>query len=291
MNDLRKISPSLTDAGHRSLLARLKLICKYAIADLEIQEARAENHLDDMREKVAALHNFLESHARAIVVFLVDHAADIASPRMLATIRARHLRPATERGYKRLLVPIFTISSRRRVFPAPYDPHVLPRARGRRDRSFTPQRIPARRLHSIPFIRPATPDARISKGARMTDVPLPPVPQRSPLRFILDHNPFYLMSAISMLLGCFALLHALQPHPGQIAKLILLLGMLHVYEFLLLGLAVFLIGRLGMRRDGHILLIIQSVFLADATFLTAEIFTANLTAGAFAAAIVCGCLP
>jgi hypothetical protein len=50
-------------------------------------------------------------------------------------------------------------------------------------------------------------------------------------------NPFYLLSALSMLLGCFALSRHPTFVPGQWMPLVILMGVLQVYEFLLLVLA------------------------------------------------------
>jgi hypothetical protein len=61
------------------------------------------------------------------------------------------------------------------------------------------------------------------------------------LRFIVDHNPFYLLSGASMLLGCYLLNCALYTKAGDLHKLLLLLGVTNVYEILLIVLGVFLI--------------------------------------------------
>jgi hypothetical protein len=102
------------------------------------------------------------------------------------------------------------------------------------------------------------------------------------LQLLSKHNPFYLLSALSMLAGCYTLAHALRLEAGQSWKLLVLLGTLHVYEFLLIGLALFLIKRRALPRDGAMLLRLEVLFLVDATLLNAEVFAADILLGAIA---------
>src|SRR5262245_20182145 len=102
------------------------------------------------------------------------------------------------------------------------------------------------------------------------------------LEFLRKHNPFYLLSALSMLVGCYTLSQALRLETGHSWKLLVLLGTLHVYELLLIGLALFLIERRRLPRDGGILLRLAVLFLADATLLNAETFAVDVTLGALA---------
>jgi hypothetical protein len=99
---------------------------------------------------------------------------------------------------------------------------------------------------------------------------------------LFRHNPFYLLSALSMLVGCYTLSNALRLEAGQSWKLLVLLGTLHLYEFLLIGLALFLVVRRSLPRDGSILLRLEVLFLLDATLLNAEAFTADPATGALA---------
>ena len=98
-------------------------------------------------------------------------------------------------------------------------------------------------------------------------------------RAVAGHNPFYLLSAFSMLLGCWILSRALALEPGHAGKLVLLIGVLNLYEALLIGLALFLIVRRGLVRDGRTLLWVESVFLVDATFLGSELYASDLGLG------------
>ena len=115
--------------------------------------------------------------------------------------------------------------------------------------------------------------ARVSPG-----ICLPKM--RSPWELFLDHNPFYLLSVLSMLFGCYAINNSLQVTPGDWGKLLLLLGILNLYEFLLIGLGMYLLPRKGVERDGRILLLLETLFLVDATFLNAETVMTSPTTGA-----------
>ena len=87
-------------------------------------------------------------------------------------------------------------------------------------------------------------------------------------------NPFYLLSAFSMLLGCFALSSHLTPAPGW-KPLVALIGVLQVYEFLLLGLALYLNRRGQARADAASLFLLGLLFLVDVTYLNAELAAAH----------------
>ena len=100
---------------------------------------------------------------------------------------------------------------------------------------------------------------------------------------VAKHNPFYLLSAFSMLLGCLMLSRALVLEPGHAGKLVLLIGVLNLYEGLLIGLALFLIMGRGLVRDGRLLLWLEAVFLVDATFLGSELYASDLRTGVLVA--------
>jgi hypothetical protein len=88
-------------------------------------------------------------------------------------------------------------------------------------------------------------------------------------------NPFYLLSALSMLLGCFALSRHLTLVPGQWIPLVILMGVLQIYEFLLLGLASYLHRRGPARADAASLFLLGLAFLVDVTYLNAELAAAH----------------
>src|SRR5215207_2380731 len=112
--------------------------------------------------------------------------------------------------------------------------------------------------------------------------PTPPAPPRRSnplLGFLVHHNPFYLLSALCMIAGCYALNSALQTRSGELPKLLLLMGTLQLYEFLLVGLGLYLIVKHRIDRDGRTLLLLDAVFLVDLTFLNAETAATSLRIG------------
>ena len=64
---------------------------------------------------------------------------------------------------------------------------------------------------------------------------------------------------------------------------------LNVYEAALLAIALFLITRRGLRRDGRMLLLLQAFFLADFTFLNAEVATGRRPHRAWRSTPCCSC--
>ena len=97
------------------------------------------------------------------------------------------------------------------------------------------------------------------------------------VRLITEHNPFYLLSAACMLASCLALTNTTTWNPIASSRILKLIVTLNVYEITLLAIALFLISRRQLFRDGRILLLLQAFFLADFTFLNAEIATATRT--------------
>ena len=100
-------------------------------------------------------------------------------------------------------------------------------------------------------------------------------------------NPFYLVSAASMLGGCYLLSGAASKETEGLSHVLGVLAWLTVYELLLSGLAAFL-GRRGLTRDSRSLLVLAAVFLTDATHLTAETVTWSGRAWAGAALLLLG---
>jgi hypothetical protein len=98
---------------------------------------------------------------------------------------------------------------------------------------------------------------------------------RSLLRLVVDHNPFYVLSALCMLGGCLTLTNTLTFSPINLGKLLALVVTLNAYELLLVALGLFLIARRGVRRDGMFLLLIEAMFLVDMAFLNAEVYSVS----------------
>ncbi|HEY8750512.1 MAG TPA: hypothetical protein VIM11_21180 [Tepidisphaeraceae bacterium] len=117
---------------------------------------------------------------------------------------------------------------------------------------------------------------------------LRPSIRKSLATFFVHHNPFYLLSALCMLAGCYALNNGLGARPGDLAKLLALLGVLNAYEALLIGLGLYLIRRRGIIRDGRTLLLLQAPFLVDLTFLNAEVGSVSLRTGLLLCICVAG---
>ena len=99
------------------------------------------------------------------------------------------------------------------------------------------------------------------------------------LRLLAEGSPLYRLSALSMLAGCYTLSHALALQPGQTGKLLVLLAALGAYEALFVGLGLFLIVRRRLERDGRMLLLLEVLFLVDATLLGGESFSADFRTG------------
>ena len=125
----------------------------------------------------------------------------------------------------------------------------------------------------------------------LPDEPVSTRPPRSFGKFLVDYNPFYLLSAACMLFGIFALNDSLDWSPLPLRKLLTMIVTLNVYEAALIALAIFLLKR-NIRRDAMMLLIVEAFFLADLGFLNMEVFTVNAHVGllvnacVFAAALV-----
>jgi hypothetical protein len=108
-----------------------------------------------------------------------------------------------------------------------------------------------------------------------------PQPRRTLWRFIVDRNPFFLISALCMFAGVRVILSALDAAPGRLPPLLWSIAALNAYEALVIGLGLFLIVRRRQYRDGWMLLSIEALFLLDLTNLNAELFTAHFRAGIY----------
>jgi hypothetical protein len=105
---------------------------------------------------------------------------------------------------------------------------------------------------------------------------IPPRPLA--LRLFVDFNPFYILSAICMLFGVFALNDSFTWSPIPNRNLLTVLGMINVYEVMLIGLALVLLRR-SVRRDALVLMLIEAFFLADVGFLNIELSGLSLKLG------------
>ncbi len=104
----------------------------------------------------------------------------------------------------------------------------------------------------------------------------------------MKKNPFYGMSAAAMLFGCYMLNHALRLEPGHVGKLLTLMGVLQIYEALLLGLGTHLVVTRRAPRDGLTVLMLGTLFLLDATLLATECVTADAGVGTVVSLVLVG---
>ena len=116
--------------------------------------------------------------------------------------------------------------------------------------------------------------------------PNDPAPRSAPVRFLVRHNPFYLLSAMCMLAGCLSLTNSLSWTSIGLGRLLALVVTLNVYEAILLGLGLYLLARRGVVRDGLVLLFLEALFLVDAAFLNVEVFAVDLHVGIATNAVV-----
>lgn len=120
----------------------------------------------------------------------------------------------------------------------------------------------------------------MSESFEAPGAPEPAAPVQEPTnrpnwvrRFIVDYNPFFLLSAMSMLAGSLALTNSTSWSPVRLERILALTAAINLYELLLVALGLFLIVKRNVRRDGSILLILEAFFLVDVAFLNAELFT------------------
>lgn len=99
------------------------------------------------------------------------------------------------------------------------------------------------------------------------------------LRFIIDHNPCYLLSAACMLVGCYLLNAALYTPAGDVGKLLAVLVVVNLYEACVILLARVLIRFPLVQRDAWIVLFVESLFLTDITFVSGVISTVDPASG------------
>ncbi|MGA2498532.1 MAG: hypothetical protein ABSH20_12360 [Tepidisphaeraceae bacterium] len=98
---------------------------------------------------------------------------------------------------------------------------------------------------------------------------------RTWLIWIIDHNPCFILSGLSMLFGCHLLNLALYTPAGDTHKLLGLLAVVNVYELLLVAIGLVLIRKPVFVRDGRILLGLEAMFLCDVTFTSGIIATVD----------------
>lgn len=123
----------------------------------------------------------------------------------------------------------------------------------------------------------------------MTSPPLtgsdPTVHPTASLNAPPNANPFYLVSGVLMLAGCFLVSQAAHADPHRVAPVFWALGLLALYEGLVIALAGLLVHRLKQVRHAGHLLMIEALLLADVPLLFNELFLARPIAGGLLAGL------
>jgi hypothetical protein len=89
-------------------------------------------------------------------------------------------------------------------------------------------------------------------------------------QWLADHNPCLLLSTVCMLLGCFLVNSALRTQSGD-SRMLVLIGVINLYEACIIPLGLLLIRRTrGTARDGWWLLLFETLFLVNATFINPD---------------------
>lgn len=103
----------------------------------------------------------------------------------------------------------------------------------------------------------------------------------SGIRFIVDHNPFYIISALCLMMGFYILSTVIGNDSQKFWGAAVLMGIQNLYEFILIFTGIFLLKSNRATGDGKTLLFIEAFFLVDATLLSTRIFTFDPYAGLY----------
>ncbi|MEM9414700.1 MAG: hypothetical protein AAGA29_04375 [Planctomycetota bacterium] len=100
--------------------------------------------------------------------------------------------------------------------------------------------------------------------------------------WVVDRNPLFLLSGVSMFAGCFAIsraIHADPENPKALLMLLGLLGLLNLYELMVIALGLLLARSAALVRDARHLLGLALLLMIDLGFVYHESATASLSAG------------
>ncbi|XAL99945.1 hypothetical protein OT109_00890 [Phycisphaeraceae bacterium D3-23] len=142
-----------------------------------------------------------------------------------------------------------------------------------------PPRHPRNPAPPSPGTPPADPNGEtvlIDSPAASADAP-PPW-----WHWVIDRNPLFLLSGVSMFAGCFAIsraIHADSENPKALLMLLGLLGLLNLYELMVIALGLLLARSAALVRDARHLLGLALLLMIDLGFVYHESATASLTAG------------
>lgn len=116
-------------------------------------------------------------------------------------------------------------------------------------------------------------------------IELPRSTAPNPLGWLVDHNPCYLVSGVCLLLGCFLINAAVHDRPDEILPVLLLIGVVNLYEVAIIWLGLMLYRVRRLRRDAVFLLVLEAVLLVDAALLYNELFIMSGPIGAVVCAL------
>lgn len=102
---------------------------------------------------------------------------------------------------------------------------------------------------------------------------------RPMLQMVLDHNPFFLISGVLMLAGCFMINSAAHGDPDRVWPIVGLVAVFNVYEALVITLGLYL-GRVRrLYRDAAFLLLLEVLLLCDVSLAYNELLLKSLPIG------------
>ncbi len=93
---------------------------------------------------------------------------------------------------------------------------------------------------------------------------------------IADHNPFFLVSGVLMLAGCFMINGSAHDDPDVVWPVVGLVGVFNIYEFLIIALAIYLANKKRFYRDAGFLLLLEVLLLCDVSLAYNELILKNL---------------
>ncbi|MBI4834025.1 MAG: hypothetical protein HY811_04295 [Planctomycetes bacterium] len=136
-------------------------------------------------------------------------------------------------------------------------------------------------------INPEYPE-NIPEIPRSDESDKPKEPKKSLKELLMFNNPFYLISALLMIIGCYLVLSPFQQGARSLADILIYLSIVNVYEVILIVTAIYIMVKKQVFRDGIILLIIEGFFLADVTLINPVFQFQGLWAGLFLSMLAIG---
>ncbi|MEZ6192047.1 MAG: hypothetical protein R3C45_12280 [Phycisphaerales bacterium] len=106
--------------------------------------------------------------------------------------------------------------------------------------------------------------------------------------WIVDHNPFFLISGVLMLAGCFMINHSAHDDPDVVWPIVGLVVVFNVYEFLVIALAIYLGKQRTFCRDAGFLLFLETLLLCDVAHSYNELILKSLPIGLVVSVLALG---